>query len=97
MTAECEQVLWLEHADGSFEERLGCVLTDEPVDPPADQGGLPQERLPLSGGECEWVSDFWAETDGSEVWASSWSVVVDFDGSATAQSWYSPEELRCDS
>ena len=96
MTAECERVSWIEYADGSFEERLECVLTDEPVDPPQDQGGLPQERLPLSGGECEWISDFWVETDGSEVWASSWSVNVEPDGTATAISRYAAEELGCE-
>ena len=35
-------------------------LTDEPVDPPGSQGWLPQEEPPISGGECGWVSDFWA-------------------------------------
>ena len=95
MTAECRQALWIEYADGSFEERLTCTLTDEPVDPPEDQGGLPQGPSTLSGGECEWVSDFWAKTDGSEFWASSWSVTIEHDASATAQSWYAPEELDC--
>lgn len=49
MSAECEQALWIEYADGSFEERLTCTPTDEPVDPLEDQGGLPQEQLTLGG------------------------------------------------
>ena len=95
MSAECKQALWIEYADGSFVERLTCTLIDEPVDPLEDQGSLPHERLTLGGGECEWVSDFWAKTDGSEVWASSWSVTIERDARAIAQSWYAPEELDC--
>lgn len=96
MTAECERALWVELADGSFEERLDCRLTDEPVDRSLEQGGLPQERLPIRGGACQWASDFWAANDGSEVWAKRWKVVVHWDGRALARSWYEPEALDCE-
>jgi hypothetical protein len=68
---------------------------DEPVDPTGVEGGLPHEQLPISGGACEWVSHYWAETDGSVVWAGSWSVTVEYDGRAAAQSWHAPEGTDC--
>ncbi len=90
--AECPRATWFEFGDGSYEEHLTCRLTDDPVE---DQGRLPFETVTLSGGACEWVSDFWMTYDGSEFWASSWMVTVEPDGTATAISHYGAEELDC--
>ena len=95
MSADCQRALWLEFADGTFEERLECTLSDDPVIPPEWQGARPTEPISLAGGECEWVSDFWAVQDGSEVWASSWSVTVDPAGEVSATASYQAEALDC--
>jgi hypothetical protein len=93
MHAACAHAIWFELSDGSYQEGLSCRLTDDPVE---DQGQLPAEGVTLGGGPCEWISDFWAETDGSEYWATSWSVTVEPDGSAQATSHYAAEELDCE-
>jgi|GEM_PF-1719228 len=95
MRARCEQALWIEFADDTFEERIECVLTDDPVDPPDSQGVVPTETVTLQGGECEWVSDFWIAYDGSEVWAESWTVTVEPDGTVVGTSTYGAEMLDC--
>ncbi len=95
MSAWCEQALWIEYADGTFDERLSCQLTDDPVDPPEWQAAWPTEAVSLAGGACEWTSDFWQTYDGSEVWASSWSVEITPDGSVSASSKYAAELLDC--
>jgi hypothetical protein len=96
MSARCERALWIEFADGTFEERFECTLNDEPVDPPEWQATWPTETVTVTGGECEWLSDFWTTTDGSEVWASSYSLTVDPDGTVVGAARYAPELLECE-
>lgn len=95
MRAWCERALWIEFPDESFAERVECTLSDDPVDPSESQGEVPAETVTLEGGACEWVSDFWVATDGSDVWADSWSITIEPDGSVTGTSVYGAELLEC--
>jgi hypothetical protein len=95
MNAWCDRALWIEHADGTFEERLRCALTDDPVDPPEEQGVPPAETRIVSGGACEWLSDFWLNYDGSRFFAESWSMSVEPDGTVLGVSIYGAEALEC--
>ena len=95
MRATCERALWIEFPDETFAERVECTLSDDPVDPSESQGEVPAETVTVEGGACEWVSDFWVATDGSEVWADSWSMVIEPDGSVTGTSVYGAELLEC--
>jgi len=95
MSAWCDQALWIELDDGNYEERLECRLTSDPVEPIGQQAQWPAETVTLSGGACEWTSDFWIVEDGSEVWASSWSVTVEPDGHVAGSSTYGAELLDC--
>ena len=95
MSAWCDRALWIELPDGSFTEQLECRLTEDPVEPAEWQGSWPADTVTLAGGACEWASDFWAEYDGSEIWASSWSALVEPDGQVVAVLTYAPELLEC--
>jgi len=95
MSAWCDQAFWIELDDGTFEERLECRLTNDPVEPIESQGAPPTETVTTSGGACEWTSEFWMVHDGSEVWASSWSVTVEPDGQVSGTSTYEVESLEC--
>ena len=95
MRAWCERALWIEFSDETFAERVECTLSDEPVDPSESQGEVPAETVTVEGGACEWVSDFWVATDGSDVWADSWSITIEPDGSVTGTSVYGAELLEC--
>jgi len=97
MSAWCDQAYWFEFADGTFEERLECRLTNDPVEPLEQQGRWPGETVTMSGGACEWTSKFWMVQDGSDVWASSWSVTVEPDGQVSGRSVYPAQELDCQS
>ncbi len=96
MTASCTRALWIEYADGSFEERIECVLSYDPVGPDYVQGIWPLTDVRLEGGACEWYSDFWSETDDSVVWAESWEITAETDGHVGGRSWYGPSALECD-
>ncbi len=95
MRASCEQALWIEYPDGTFSERVECTLTDDPVGADEVQGTVPDATVTLDGGACEWVSDFWLDFDGSQVWAESWAVTIEPDGSVLGTSWYGAEALEC--
>ncbi len=95
MRTDCRRALWIEHADGSFEERIECTLSEDPVDPPEWQGTWPSETVRVRGGACEWTSDYWSVTDGSEVWASSYELTVSPDGHVVGSSRYAAELLDC--
>ncbi|MEA2027138.1 MAG: hypothetical protein U9O18_10650, partial [Chloroflexota bacterium] len=95
MSAWCDRAFWIELDDGTYEERLECRLTNDPVEPIEQQAKWPAETVTLSGGACEWTSDFWPVHDGSEVWASSWSVSVEPDGGVVGTSKYAAELLGC--
>jgi hypothetical protein len=95
MRVWCDRALWIEYADGTYEERIACMLTDDPVEPPEAQGVPPTETLVLSGGACEWVSEYWYLTDESEVWASGWALMVHPDGEVLGSSQYDAEAVDC--
>jgi len=94
-SAWCERAVWIEHADGSLEERLDCQLTDDPVDPPEWQAAWPTELVMLGGGSCEWLSDFWTVYDGTDVWAAWWALSVEPDGRVAAMAGYVAEAPEC--
>lgn len=96
MSAWCDRSLWIAYDDGTFQERFECTLSDELVDPPEWQAPWPTESVTVAGGECEWVSDFWTMTDGSEVWATSYAVAVEPDGRVVGRADYAPEVLECE-
>ncbi len=95
MSADCELAAWVAFGDGSFREWLDCTLSDAPVAQPEWQGVRPHELLTVRGGECEWTSDYWAVTDGSEVWANSYELTITPDGRVFGSSFYAPELLEC--
>ncbi len=95
MRADCELALWAAYEDGTFREWLSCWLSSEPVDDPADQGTWPDALVSTRGGACAWVSDYWAATDGSEVWADTYELSVTPEGRAFGSSTYGPEPLDC--
>jgi hypothetical protein len=95
MRADCSSAVWIQYPDGRFEERIRCALSDEPVDPPDRQGAPPTEVVHVHGGACEWTSDYWAVTDGSEIWASSYELAVTPEGEVSASAWFEPELLDC--
>lgn len=95
MNAGCWSTWWLEYGDGTFEERLVCELMNDPVDPPAWQASWPTEQVTLTGGACEWTSDFWAVTDGSDVHASSYEVTTTPSGRVLGFAAYPAEALDC--
>ena len=55
----------------------------------------PTEEVSLFGGRCEWTSDYWTVTDGSEVYARSWHITVTAEGQVIGVSRYGPELLEC--
>lgn len=95
MSADCLWATWIEYEDGTYEERLECMLSDDPVDPPEWQGVRPTETVTVGGGECEWTSDFWFATDGSDVWASSYEFTITPDGRVVGGTTYGAELLDC--
>ena len=95
MSADCELAVWVQFEDDTFREWLSCTLSADPVDPPEQQGAPPTQLVSTSGGECEWVSDYWSITDGSEVYASSYEMTVTPDGRVFGSSTYGAEALDC--
>ena len=95
MRADCELALWAAYEDGTFREWLSCSLSPEPVADPTEQGTWPDELVSTSGGACAWVSDYWAVTDGSEVWAEAYELSVTPEGRVFGSSSYGPELLDC--
>lgn len=96
MTADCSRATWIEYADGTFEERIECVLSYDPVGPDYDQAIWPLTDVQLEGGPCEWYSDFWKETDGSKVWAESWEISAQTSGHVSGTSRYGAEAIECE-
>jgi hypothetical protein len=95
MSADCELALWVAYEDDTFKEWLACELGDEPVDDPEEQGNPPTETVTTTGGACEWVSDYWAVTDGSEVWADGYEMTVTPEGRVFGSSTYGSDMLDC--
>ncbi len=95
MRADCTSAVWLTYEDGTYEEQVQCTLSDDPVDPPEWQGARPAQTVTISGGACEWTSDFWFQTDGSDVWASAYEFTITPDGQVTGRMSYGSELLDC--
>ncbi len=90
MFAECDFVKRVELPDGSATEKQKCELTGPFVDFP---GTPPDQAFRFPAGECEWASDYWGQTDGSLVLASSFSLTVSPSGQVTATSTYPADPI----
>ena len=95
MRADCQFVLRIEAEDGSAQEWQSCTLSDEPVMIPENQGVPPTTTVTRTGGECEWASDYWVNTDASTVSASAYELTVTPSGRVSAWSSYPAEPLVC--
>ena len=95
MNAECAFAMWIPESDGSAKEWLACTLSDEPIQPAEQQGVPPSAVISDSGGECIWRSDYWYETDRSQVVASAYGLTVTPDGQVFGWSTYPAEPLEC--
>ena len=96
MRADCSFVERVQRPDGSAKETLVCDLSDEPVMVEAFQGEPPGRAFIDAGGECIWSSDYWWNTNETEVYADSFRVVVTPSGKVHATSTYPAELLVCD-
>ncbi len=96
MRADCSFVQRLQRPDGSAKETLVCDLSDEPVMVEEFQGVPPSRAFIDAGGECIWSSDYWWNTNETEVYADSFRVVVTPSGKVRATSTYPAEPLVCD-
>jgi hypothetical protein len=95
MNADCAFAMWIPNEDGSAREWLACTLSDEPLQPSEQQGVAPSEVVAESGGECIWRSDYWYETDRSQVAASAYGLTITPDGQVLGWSTYPAEPLGC--
>jgi hypothetical protein len=96
MSADCDVAAWVTYSDGTFREWVDCRLSDAPVGDPEWQGVRPDEPLTVTGGACEWTSDYWTVTDGSEVWATSYELTVTPEGRVFGSSFYASDLLECE-
>ena len=95
MNADCAFAVRIPAEDGSAREWLACTLSDDPLQPPEQEGVPPGEMVTESGGECLWRSDYWYETDRSQVMASAYGLTVMPDGQVFGWSTYPAEPLDC--
>ncbi len=95
MRVDCQLLVRVEAPDGSATETMVCALSDEPVMIPAFQGAAPDSAFIDVGGPCIWSSDYWWNVAGSEVYASSFRVVVTPSGKVHARSTYPAQPLDC--
>jgi hypothetical protein len=95
MRADCSFAQLVQRPDGSSREILKCRLSDEPVNVPAFQGTPPATAFTDSGGSCIWQSDYWAETNGSTVFAERFEVTVTPSGMVTGKADYPETPLDC--
>ena len=95
MNADCEFALRIEAEDGSAKEWLSCTLSDDPVEPPEQQGTRPATAITTAGGPCVWQSDYWAVSAGRQVVASAFEVTVLPAGQVFGWSTYPAEPLDC--
>ena len=90
MFVECSFVQRVELPDGSAKETQACELTGPFVEFP---GTPPEKAFRNVAGECIWWSDYWAQVDGSIVFASSISLTVTPSGQVHATSTYPADPL----
>ena len=81
--------------DGSAREWLACTLNDAPLDVPEQQGVRPTEVITEAGGECIWRSDYWYQTDRSQIAASAYELTVTPGGQVFGWSDYPAQPLEC--
>lgn len=96
MRADCPAVVWTPGEDGSGTEWIACQLSDEPVMVPERQGSPPAETVSYGGGACTWISDYLTSTEGEDVFAEAFEVVVTASGRVFAWSSYPSEPLDCE-
>jgi hypothetical protein len=89
---DCDVLVHVLAEDGSANEWQACTLSEEqptgPVTPPTTP-------VTGSGGECIWSSDYWANTDGSQVAAASYELTVTPSGRVYVWTTYPAEPLAC--
>jgi len=90
MFAECDFVKRVELPDGSAKETQSCELTGPFVEFP---GTPPDQAFADKAGECVWASDYWTQTDGTTVIASSYRLTVAPSGQVQIRSTYAPDPL----
>lgn len=88
-------MLRIEAEDGTAQEWQSCMLSDEPVMLPQNQGVPPTTTVTRTGSECVWASDYWAHKDGSTVGASAFGLTVTPGGRVFTWSTYPAEPLVC--
>ena len=96
MRANCSQLIRVERPDGSASELMDCQLSAEPVMIPAFQGVPPTQAFVHEGGPCQWISDFWGNTEGILVLASSFRYTVTPSGHVHVRSEYPAQALSCE-
>ena len=95
MRANCNWLYRVVRPNGSSIETQKCRLSTQPVMIPEFQGKVPRHRVASVSGPCEWHSDYWLNTDGTDVMASGVRVLVTPRGEVFATSWYPREPLVC--
>jgi len=85
MFAECDWVQRVQLPDGSAKETQLCHLT-EPFF--VFGGSPPDQAFNIGGGACLWFSDYWTQTDGSDVVADSNQITVTPSGNVHITSTY---------
>jgi hypothetical protein len=96
MRAHCDEVRFVQAANGSGVETLRCQLSSEPVMIPAFQGVPPDTGFTLQGGPCVWTSDYWLARDGSIVLATSFHYIVTPTGRVNVTATYAADAPDCE-
>ena len=96
MRATCTSLVRVERPDGSATEIQNCELNDYPVMIPEFQGTPPTTTFVHTGGACQWHSDYWFHTAGSDVLAASFLYTVTPSGHVHVKSEYPADPLDCD-
>jgi hypothetical protein len=96
MRADCAVAVRIPADDGSATEWMACQLSDEPVMIPENQGAPPDATVTYSGGPCTWISDFLANSEGVDVFADAFEVIVTPSGRVLAWSTYAAEPAECE-
>ncbi len=96
MRADCAFVVRLELRDGSSIETMQCQLSDAPMSNKVYQGVAPTHTYKLTGGACEWWSDYWYNKAGLDVAAASFRLVVYPNGRVFTVSTYGADPLACE-
>lgn len=96
MRADCSSLLRIERPDGSASEVMDCQLSQEPVMIPAFQGTPPSRAFVLEGGACMWISDYFANTTGEIVLASTFRYTVTPSGHVHARAEFPAAPISCE-